>query len=125
MEQKNFIEQLKDAIMQTYVWERQHPTEHLSEYKIINIILDSETIIQILTLRRNDNYGFMIHSYINPNHPVWLSPIGLMFGQGEMFEDNGDQTLICPPDSEYIANILEKILLAVYGSTNNIHVECE
>lgn len=67
----------------------------------------------------------MIHSYINPNHPVWLSPVGLMFGQGEMFEDNGDQTLICPPDPEYIANILEKILLVVYGSTNNIHVECE
>ena len=92
MEQKNFIEQLKDALMQSYVWERQHPTEHLSEYDLINVVLDSEIIMQFMTLRRNDNYGFMIHSYINPNHPVWLSPIGMMFGKGEMFEENNDQT---------------------------------
>ncbi len=125
MEQKNFIDQLKDALMQSHVWQRQHPMDHLTQYDIINILLDSEIIMQILSLQRNDNYGFVIHSYINPKHPVWLSPIGLMFGQGEMFEDNGDKTLICPPDPEYIANILEKLLRAVYGSTNIIHVECE
>lgn len=125
MEQKNFIEQLKEALSKSYVWEKQHPKDHLTQYDIINILQDSEIVMQVLTLQRNENYGFTIHSYINPNHSVWLSPIGMMFGHGEVFEENGEQTLICPPDPEYISNLIGQILLAVYGSTNNIHVECE
>lgn len=125
MEQKSFTEQLKEALVQSYVWERQHPTEHLSQYDLINITLENEIIMQILTLQRNESYGFVIHSYINPNHPIWLSPVGLMFGKGELFKENGEQTLICSPDPEYIAHVVEKILLAVYGKIENIHVKRE
>ncbi len=125
MEQQAFLERLTDALMQAYVWEKQHPIEHLKEYKIINLLQDEEKFIQILTLQRNENYGFVIHSFIKPDHPVWLSPIGMMFGKGESFDEFGEQTLVCPPDPPYIANLIKNIICAVYGTTDNIQIACE
>lgn len=125
MEQQTFLERLTDVLTQAYVWEKQHPKELLKEYKIINLVQNGEKIIQILTLQRNENYGFVIYSFIKPDHPVWLSPIGMMFGKGNCFEENGEQTLICPPDSQYIANLVKNIICTVYGTTDYIQIECE
>lgn len=126
METKSFREQLEQALQQAYVWEKQHPADHLKEYALIHIIdVNGDTIMQIMSLQVNYNYGFTIYSFINPNHPVWLSPIGMMFGQGNGFNDNGEQTLICPPDVNYIVDLVEQLLRLVCGATGGMTVKLD
>lgn len=126
MEYKTFHEQLEQALQQCYVWEKQHPADHMKEYALIHIIdVNGATIMQVMSLQANYNYGFTIYSFINPNHPVWLTPIGMMFGQGNCFNDNGEQTLICPPDVKYTANLVENLLREVCGSTGGMEVKLE
>ena len=121
----SFIEQLKNSLSQSYVWSKQHPADHLSSYSLIDIKIGDEIVIQVLSLQVQYNYGYTIHSYINPNHPVWMTKIGMMFGQGYSFNDNGEQQLVCPADPDYAASIIEKILLEVYGSLDKASVTCE
>ena len=123
MTQMNFTEQLKNALSDAFMWERHQPSKHLEEYSLITISVGEDIPLQILSLQENYNYGFVLHSFISPNHPVWLSPIGMMFGKGNCFEENGEQTLICPPDPQYITNLVEKIILSVYGKTENVKVQ--
>ena len=54
-----------------------------------------------------------------------MTKIGMMFGQGNSFNDNGEQQLVCPADPDYAASIIEKILLEVYGSLDKASVTCE
>lgn len=122
---QTFSEQLKTALQQSFVWSKQHPTDHLSNYALINIAIKGDIVMQVLSLQQQYNYGYTIHSFIAPNHIVWLSPVGMMFGQGNSYNETGEQQVTCPADPQYAASIIENILLQVYGSLGNATVTCE
>ena len=121
----DFRNSLEKALTKSYLWERQNPDRHIAEYCIVNVALNGETMIQVLTSRANYNYGFEVYSFIDRFHSFWLSPIGMMFGQGNTYEENSEQKLICPPDIEYVSDLIEKIIVAIYGSVDGFSVSWE
>ena len=121
----DFRNSLENALAKSYLWERQNPDRHRAEYCVVNVALNREPMIQILTLRDNYNYGFEVYSFIDRYNSFWLSPIGMMFGQGNLYEENSEQKLICPPDVEYVSDLIEKIIVAVYGSVDGFTIGWE
>jgi hypothetical protein len=121
----DFKNSLEKALTKSYLWERQNPDRHLKEYHIVNVTHHGDHVIQILTLSDNYNYGFEIYSFIDRDNSFWLSPIGMMFGQGNLYEENSEQKLICPPDIEYVSDLIEKIIIAVFGSVDGFTTSWE
>lgn len=116
---------LNKALTKSYLWERQNPDRHFTEYHIVNVTHRGNQVIQILTLRTNYNYGFEIYSFIDRDNSFWLSPQGMMFGKGNLYEENSEQKLICPPDIDYVSNLIENIIISVYGSTEDYTISWE
>lgn len=121
----DFRQSLEKDLTKSYFWERQNPDCHNSEYCIVNVTHNGEHEIQILTVRDNYSYGFEVYSFIDRYNSFWLSPIGMMFGPGNLYEENSEQKLICPPDIEYVSDLIEKIIVAVFGSVDGFTTSWE
>lgn len=121
----DFRKSLEKDLTKSYLWERQNPDRHSAEYCIVNVTHNGEHEIQILTIRDNYSYGFEVYSFIDRYNSFWLSPIGMMFGPGNLYEENSEQKLVCPPDIEYVSDLIEKMIVAVFGSVEGFSVSWE